>query len=313
MQQVKAKQTGLAVEAAPSAAQSSRVSENGHHAPSDRQDEGSTTVKEPNSQASAGTAAGTEDGRGPEEHLPSSPTSQLEGEAACCNGHAEGQSESQSAMSGGHSESDTQCDRCGKWGHAASRCTEEFCDRCQQKGHSIRQCKVRQQHSADLDVPGTTEQQSTLATECQKCKKSGHLPAECPVPESSLTGVFASGVLLTEVIADKGRPVVIRFSDRSVHHLPISMDITDAVQKLAALDPGMSCEQTPFTPLQHCSGSSLCAWCHWSSAGLCCLIKLSFMALACYLELIATVLSGLAGQLMPRRPVTRTAVVQHQV
>lgn len=38
--------------------------------------------------------------------------------------------------------------------------------------------------------------------------------------------------MLVEVVADKGRPVVIRFSDGSAKELPDCMDITDALAKL---------------------------------------------------------------------------------
>ncbi len=38
--------------------------------------------------------------------------------------------------------------------------------------------------------------------------------------------------MLVEVVADKGRPVVIRFSDGTARELPDCMDITDALAKL---------------------------------------------------------------------------------
>ena len=38
--------------------------------------------------------------------------------------------------------------------------------------------------------------------------------------------------MLVEVVADKGRPVVIRFSDHTARELPDCMDIADALAKL---------------------------------------------------------------------------------
>ncbi len=46
--------------------------------------------------------------------------------------------------------------------------------------------------------------------------------------------------MLVEVVADKGRPVVIRFSDGSARELPYCMDITDALAKLTeSVDHGI--------------------------------------------------------------------------
>ncbi len=40
--------------------------------------------------------------------------------------------------------------------------------------------------------------------------------------------------MLVEVVGDKGRPVVIRFSDNSAEELPFCIDIPDALAKLVA-------------------------------------------------------------------------------
>ncbi len=40
--------------------------------------------------------------------------------------------------------------------------------------------------------------------------------------------------MLVEVVGDKGRPMVIRFSDNSAEELPVCIDIPDALAKLVA-------------------------------------------------------------------------------
>lgn len=56
--------------------------------------------------------------------------------------------------------------------------------------------------------------------------------------------------MLNEIVADKQRNVVLRFSNREVVELPISIDIPDAVQLLAALaELGTSGFMNMFSPL----------------------------------------------------------------
>jgi len=48
--------------------------------------------------------------------------------------------------------------------------------------------------------------------------------------------------MLVEVVGDKGKPVVIRFSDSSAEELPVCIDIPDALAKLvASADCGEDC------------------------------------------------------------------------
>ena len=55
--------------------------------------------------------------------------------------------------------------------------------------------------------------------------------------------------MLVEVVADKGRPVVIRFSDGTAKQLPDCMDITDAVAKLTeSVDHG-TCQHSMIVTL----------------------------------------------------------------
>ncbi len=78
-----------------------------------------------------------------------SPRSHPETEASVGISNHHEQLEHEKTMSNG---TDVQCDKCGKWGHAASKCSEEFCDCCQQKGHSIRKCRSRIQQEASDGV-----------------------------------------------------------------------------------------------------------------------------------------------------------------
>ncbi len=152
-----------------------------------------------------------------------SPASQLETKATSSAGDQDGQDQDKSAMSNGHAESDVQCDRCGKWGHAARNCTEEYCDGCQLKGHNIRTCMKRQQQEAGNGVESHQAQDSVL-------------PA--PAAVSSTHQKLAGCPMLSAVIADKGRPVVIRFGNGSTAKLPVDVDITEFLQKLAAVSSG---------------------------------------------------------------------------
>ena len=48
--------------------------------------------------------------------------------------------------------------------------------------------------------------------------------------------------MLVEVVRDKGRPMVLRFSDSSAEELPVCIDIPDALAKLvASADCGEDC------------------------------------------------------------------------
>ena len=44
----------------------------------------------------------------------------------------------------------------------------------------------------------------------------------------------ACGSKLVEIVADKGRQLVLRFSDDTAEQLPVCMDISEAVDKLKA-------------------------------------------------------------------------------
>lgn len=48
--------------------------------------------------------------------------------------------------------------------------------------------------------------------------------------------------MLNEIVADKQRQVVLRFSNQEVVQLPLCMDIPDAVHKLAALTDAGKCQ-----------------------------------------------------------------------
>lgn len=98
----------------------------------------------------------------------------------------------EAATSSGRSDSDVQCDKCGKWGHPATRCTEEFCDRCQQKGHSIKHCKQRHQRDSaravseqerSREAQAVSEQQRLANTACHRCGQYGHRIRDCPIPD----------------------------------------------------------------------------------------------------------------------------------
>ena len=135
----------------------------------------------------------------------------------------DGQHLDKSAMSNGHAESDVQCDRCGKWGHAARNCTEEYCACCQLKGHNIRTCMKRQPQEAGNGVKSHQAQDAVLPA--PSAVSSAHQKlADCP--------------MLSVVIADKGRPVVIRFGNGSTEKLSVDVDITEFLQKLAAVSSG---------------------------------------------------------------------------
>ncbi|KAL0023917.1 hypothetical protein WJX79_010920 [Trebouxia sp. C0005] len=114
---------------------------------------------------------------------------------------------------------------CGKWGHAASKCTEEYCDCCQLKGHNIRTCMKRLQQEAGNGVELHQAQRSVLSD---------------PSAVSSIHQKLAGCPMLSAVIADKGRPVVIRFGNGSTAKLPVDVDITDFLQTLAAVCSGKS-------------------------------------------------------------------------
>lgn len=94
------------------------------------------------------------------------------------------------ATSTARSDLDIQCDKCGKWGHPASKCTEEFCDRCQQKGHSIKNCKQRhqrdnaravseQERSREAQLAEQQKHHTNLT--CHRCGVLGHLARDCNV------------------------------------------------------------------------------------------------------------------------------------
>ena len=155
--------------------------------------------------------------------VPGSPASQLETEARSSMSDEDGQHQDRSAMSNGHLVSDVQCDRCGKWGHAASKCTEEYCDCCQLKGHTIRTCMNRHQQEASNGVESHQAQDAVL-------------PA--PSAVTSTLQMLAGCPMLSAVIADKGKPVVIRFGNGSTMKLPVDVDITEFLQKLAAMSSG---------------------------------------------------------------------------
>ena len=64
--------------------------------------------------------------------------------------------------------------------------------------------------------------------------------------------------MLVEVVADKGRPVVIMFSDGSAEELPDCMDITDALAKLTeSVDHGECQHSMVVTILADVSEQSL--------------------------------------------------------
>ncbi|KAA6428906.1 MAG: hypothetical protein FRX49_01016 [Trebouxia sp. A1-2] len=154
--------------------------------------------------------------------VPGSPASHLETTSMS---DQDGQHQDRSAVSNGHTESDVPCDRCGKWGHAASKCTEEYCDCCQLKGHNIRTCMKRLQQEAGNGVELHQAQRSVLSD---------------PSAVSSIHQKLAGCPMLSAVIADKGRPVVIRFGNGSTAKLPVDVDITDFLQTLAAVCSGKS-------------------------------------------------------------------------
>ncbi len=154
---------------------------------------------------------------------PGSPASHLETEATTSMSDQDGHHQDRSAISSGHAESDVQFDRCGKWVHVARNRTEEYCDCCQLKGHKIRTCLKRQQQGAGNGVESHQAQDSVL-------------PA--PAAVSSTHQKFGGCPMLSAVIADKGRPVVIRFGNGSTEKLPVNVDITEFLQKLAAVSSG---------------------------------------------------------------------------
>ncbi len=55
--------------------------------------------------------------------------------------------------------------------------------------------------------------------------------------------------MLVEVVADKGKPVVIRFSDGSAEELPDCMDITDALAKLTEFVDRGKCQHSTIVLL----------------------------------------------------------------
>ena len=100
---------------------------------------------------------------------------------------------SEAALSSGRSDSDVQCDKCGKWGHPAAKCTEEFCDRCQQKGHSIKNCKQHQRggdsgrgwSGQDRGREGGPRPVMAVGPniQCHRCGEWGHRQSQCHLPD----------------------------------------------------------------------------------------------------------------------------------
>lgn len=183
--------------------------------------------------------------------VPGSPASHLETTSMS---DQDGQHQDRSAVSNGHTESDVPCDRCGKWGHAASKCTEEYCDCCQLKGHNIRTCMKRLQQEAGNGVELHQAQRSVLSD---------------PSAVSSIHQKLAGCPMLSAVIADKGRPVVIRFGNGSTAKLPVDVDITDFLQTLAAVCSGMDAFVHQHNPMcrgvsQVTSGAAKRCPCHHS-------------------------------------------------
>ncbi|DBA96944.1 TPA: hypothetical protein ACH3X1_001274 [Trebouxia sp. C0004] len=221
----KAKQNAMTKEAAPDAVQSISGTDKEQHVPGS-----SPTSALLNQQGSVEQANGTAtaDPGSDSDVLdaePGSPASQLETEATISMSDQDGQHQDRSAMTNGHVESDVQCDRCGMWSHAASKCTEEYCDCCQLKGHNIRSCMKRHQQEAGNGLELHQAQDSVL-------------PA--PSAVSSTHQKLASCPMLSAVIADKGRPVVIRFGNGSTVKLPVNVDIAEFLQKLVAVSSGRS-------------------------------------------------------------------------
>ncbi len=223
----KVKQNALTKEAAPDAVQSIPGTDNGQHVPATSLT--STRLKKQGSVEQANSTATADLGSDTDvlDVVPGSPESHLETEATEATtsvSDQDGQHLDMSAVSNGHVESDVQCDRCGKWGHAASKCTEEYCDCCQLKGHNIRTCMKRLQQEAGNGVESHQAQDSVL-------------PA--PAAVNSTHQKLSSCPMLSAVIADKGRPVVIRFGNGSTVKLPVDVDITECLQKLEAVSSGM--------------------------------------------------------------------------
>ncbi len=223
VERCKAKQNAMTKEAAPDAVQSIPDT-NKEQSVSGSPPTGALLTKQGSVEHANGTAT-TDPGNDTDvvEAVPESPASQLETETTTSMSDQDGHHQDRSAMTNGHAESDVQCDRCGKWGHAARNCTEEYCDGCQLKGHNIRTCMKRQQQEAGNGVESHQAHDSVL-------------PA--PAAVNSTDQKLAGCPMLSAVIADKGRAVVIRFSNGCTEKLPVDVDITEFLQKLAAVSSG---------------------------------------------------------------------------
>ena len=240
----KSKQDAMTKEAAPDAVQSLPDTDN--EQPVSGSPPTSALLTKQGSVEHANGTATTDPGNDTDvvEAVPGSPASQLETKATSSAGDQDGQDQDRSAMSNGHVETDVQCDRWSKWGHVARNCTEEYCDDCQLKGHNIKTCMKRLQQEAGNGVESHLGQDYVL-------------PA--PAAVSSTHQKLAGCPMLSAVIADKGRPVVIRFGNGSIENLPVNVDITGFLQKLAAVNSGMHTADV-YVCLNHSNAlvSSIC-------------------------------------------------------
>ena len=220
----KAKLNAMTKEAAPDSVQSIPGTDNEQPSHLGSSPTGALLTKQGSVEQANGTAP-ADPGNDTDvlEAAPGSLASQLETEATSSMSDEDGQHQDRSAMTNGHAESDVQCDTCGKCGHAASKCTEEYCDCCQLEGHNIRTCMKRQQQEAGKGVESHQAQISVL-------------PASSAV--SSTHQKLAGCPILRAVIADKGRPVVIRFGNGSTEKLPVDVDMAEFLQKLARVSSG---------------------------------------------------------------------------
>jgi hypothetical protein len=252
----KVKQNAMTKEAATHAVQSVPGTNNEQHVPGSSPTSALLNKQGAVEQANGTATAGSGNDSAVLDAVPGSPASQLETEATTSMNDQDGQHEDRSATSNGHDESDVQCDRCGKWGHAASKCTEDYCDCCQLKGHNIRTCMKRQQQEAGNGVESHQAQDSVL-------------PA--PSANSSTHQKLAGCPMLSAVIADKGRPVVIRFGNGSAETLPVNADITEFLQKLAAVSSGMHA----FAH-QHTTDMYVCLYHTFTLLSNVCLVRIQF-------------------------------------
>lgn len=78
--------------------------------------------------------------------------------------------------------SSLKCVFCKKDGHIINECLIVFCRRCGKQGHTDRVCKAKEK----CEKCGKFGH--SLDAECTRCKKHGHIAAECTLPKCTYCG-----------------------------------------------------------------------------------------------------------------------------